>query len=337
MKAAFLYKGRDMRVEETGIPAPAAHEALIRVKMAGICGSDLHRYLGDRPVRYYPMILGHEFFGIVEKTGADVSRFKAGDRVVGNPYFTCNRCEYCLKGLGNLCRSRTNIGIDMPGCFAEYLVMPEYALWAVHPDVPDQEAAMTEPTAVALRAIHMSQNILGKSVAIIGAGTMGQLIGQLAAKSGADVTVVDVVDRKLDVCKRMGVAHAVNSTRTDPIAQVKALTDGEGAHVVIETAGIPKTVEQSVKMARPGGRVVLIGLSTAPASISPIDIARNEIQLMGSVMYIEEFGQAVGLINKRALTFEPMISHILPLDQCGAGFELVAAGREAMKVLIRME
>jgi 2-desacetyl-2-hydroxyethyl bacteriochlorophyllide A dehydrogenase len=225
----------------------------------------------------------------------------------------------------------------MPGCFAEYLVMPEYSLWAIQPDVPDQEAAMVEPTAVALRAINMSQSILGKSVAIIGAGTMGQLIGQLAVKAGADVTVVDVVDKKLEVCVSMGVQHAVNSMQTDPIERVKALTDGQGAHVVIETAGIPKTVEQSVKMARPGGRVVLIGLSTSPAAISPIDIARNEIQLMGSVMYIEEFGQAVSLVNKRALKFEPMISHVLPLDQCGDGFELVAAGKEAMKILIRMK
>ncbi|MCR4443245.1 MAG: alcohol dehydrogenase catalytic domain-containing protein [Peptococcaceae bacterium] len=336
MKAALLYKSRDLRVEKTSPPCISDGEVLIRVKTAGLCGSDLHRYLGDRPVKYYPMILGHEFFGIVEKVGKDVQKFKAGDRVVANPFFTCGSCKFCLSGRRNLCRSRWNIGIDAPGCFAEFVKVPENALWLIPGHVPDQEAVMVEPTAVVLRAIKKSGNLLGKTVAVIGAGTMGQLVSNLAKSAGAEVIVSDVVEKKLEVCRQMGADQVINAVYDEPVAAVKRLTDGSGAEVVIETAGIPKTVEQAVKMAQPGGKVVLLGLATALASISPIDIARNELEVFGAVLYVEEFGEAVKLVSKRSIDFERIISHVLPLDKCREGFELMA-GQQAMKILVSMD
>jgi 2-desacetyl-2-hydroxyethyl bacteriochlorophyllide A dehydrogenase len=334
MKAAFYKKANDIQIENAEIPVPEDNEVLIKVGMAGLCGSDLHRFLGERKVRYTPIILGHEFFGIIDRVGRNVKRFKQGDRVVGNPYFTCGKCEYCISGHRNLCQHRTNIGIDMPGCFAEYIVMPEDSLYCIDTIVPEQEAVMVEPTAVALRAINMAGSLIGKNVVVIGAGTMGQLITQLAVNAGAEVTVTDIVDRKLEVCKKMGASHIINSLENDPIEASRKWTDGQGPGVVIETAGIPITVEQAVKMVQWGGRVIVVGLSTTPAKISPIDIARREIEIIGSVLYVKEFEEAVKLINKRMLNFEPIISHVLPLEKCQEGFGLMAAGKDAMKILL---
>lgn len=336
MKAALLYAGRDLRIECVETAPPAEGEVLIRVKMAGLCGSDLHRYLGDRPVKQYPMILGHEFVGIIEKVGRNVQEFKVGDRVVANPYFTCGKCMFCISGHRNLCRSRFSLGIDVPGCFAEYIKVPEYALCALPDHVPDKDVAMVEPTAVALRAIKKCGPVLGRKVVVIGAGTMGQLISQLANSSGAEVIVSDVVDKKLDVCRQMGAKHVINALQEDPVAAVKKLTGGLGAPVVIETAGLSKTVEQAVDMVQPGGRIVVVGLSTKPAAVRPVDIARNEIEIYGAVLYIEEFGEAVNLVSERMFEYEPIISHVLPLNECRDGFELLA-GQQAMKILITME
>jgi 2-desacetyl-2-hydroxyethyl bacteriochlorophyllide A dehydrogenase len=337
MKAALLYKGRDLRIENADKPCPSDNEVLIRVKIAGLCGSDLHRYLGDRPVKNYPMILGHEFAGVVEKTGKDVQNIKSGDRVVANPFFTCDRCIFCISGHRNICQSRFCLGQHVPGVFAEYVKVPDYGVWAISNHVPDEEAVMVEPTAVVLRAIKKCGSLIGKKVVVLGAGTMGLLITQLAKSSGAEVIVSDVVDRKLDISKKMGADHIINAMHEDPVETVKKLTGGYGAQVVIETAGIPSTVEQAIEMVQPGGKVVLLGLSTKVAGIRPIDVAGKEINICGTVYYNEEFGEAVGLINSKKMDFTNIISHALPLEQCQAGFEMMAGGKEAVKVLLKID
>jgi (R,R)-butanediol dehydrogenase / meso-butanediol dehydrogenase / diacetyl reductase len=336
MKAALFYAGRDLRIENMDTSPLSDDEVLVRVRIAGLCRSDLHRYLGDRPVKHYPMILGHEFVGIIEKIGNNVKKFTVGERVVANPYFTCGTCMFCISGHRNLCRSRFSLGIDVPGCFAEYVKVPEHALWSIPDHVPDKEAAMVEPTAVALRAIKKCGSLLGRKVVVIGAGTMGQLISQLAKSAGAEVIVSDVIDAKLEVCGQMGAKHVINALKEDPVTAVKKLTGGLGAPVVIETAGLSKTVEQAIDMVQPGGRVVVVGLSTKAAAIRPVDIARNEIEIVGAVLYIEEFGEAVDLVSSRMFAYEPIISHMLPLDKCREGFELLA-GQQAMKILITMD
>lgn len=336
MKAALFYEARSIQIEDIVLSDPKENEVLIRIKMAGLCGSDLHRYLGERNVKYKPIVLGHEFVGVVDKVGNNVKNFKPGDKVVGNPFFSCGHCKFCLEGHRNLCQSRSNIGIDSQGCFSEFIIMPETSLWKIEESVNDIDAVMTEPIAIALRAIKMAGSLLGKNVAVIGAGTMGQIIAYLAVKAGATVTTIDVVDKKLDISKQLCVSHTINSMSEDPIEGIKKYTNGLGPDVVIETAGIPITVEQAVKMVRFGGLVIVIGLSTQTARIAPIDIARREITIVGSVMYVEEFEEAVKLINKRILNFDKIISHVLPLEECRNGFELMISGKDAMKVLLNI-
>ena len=337
MRAALYYKARDLRVEEVTKPAAAAGEALIKVIRAGLCGSDQHRYTGEREVSYLPMILGHEYFGCIEDLGEGAEGFNIGDFVVGKPYTPCGKCRLCLTGQSNICRSRVTIGQQRPGCFAQYISVPVSTLYRVDSDVKPNDAVMAEPTGIALRTIQKAGSIIGKRVAIIGAGAMGLLTLKTCVQAGALCYSCDIVPEKLELAKQFGAVHTFNSIETNPVEKMMELTDGFGPDVVIETAGITKTLEQAIEMASYGGRVVSLGLSVNKAMISPILIAQKELTIVGSLYYVEEFGMGVDLINAGKMDFTGLISHVLPLDEIRAGFEMLIEGREAVKILIDME
>ena len=337
MRAALFYQGRDMRIEDVPIPVPAAGEALIKIRMVGLCGSDLHRYTGDRPVSYHPIILGHEYYGEIVEMGEGTEGFKTGDWVVGRPYIPCGKCHLCLTGKSNICRSRVTIGQQRSGCFAEYIAVPVSTLYHIAPGVTPEDAAMAEPTGIVMRTIRKAGNIMGKKVVIIGAGAMGLLTLKMCIQAGALCYSCDVVQQKLDLAMQFGAMGVINSMETDPIAKINELTGGIGPDVVIETAGITKTLEQAIEMAAYGGRVVALGLSTGKAGIPPISIAQKELTIVGSVYYVEEFGVGVDLINAGKMDYSGLISHILPLEQIRDGFEMLIEGKEAVKVLVDME
>ena len=336
MKAALFYQSRDLRVEEIPKPVPVSGEALIKIRMAGLCGSDQHRYTGDRPVAYLPIILGHEFFGRVEELGEGTSGVSVGDLVVGKPFVSCGRCLLCRTGRNNICRSRVTIGQQRSGCFAEYISVPVSTLYSITPGVKPEDAVMAEPTGVVMRTIAKAGNLMGKRVVIIGAGAMGLLTLKMCIQAGALCYSCDVVSRKLDLAKQFGAIDTVHSLETDPVAKVKELTGVRGPDVVIETVGITKTFEQAIDMAGFGGRVVALGLSTGKAGIIPNLIAQKELEIVGSIYYVEEFGTAVDLINAGRMDYSGLISHILPLGRIKEGFEMLIEGKEAVKILIDM-
>ena len=337
MRAALLYKGRDMRVEEVPQPIPEAGEALVKVRMVGLCGSDLHRYTGDRPVAYYPIILGHEYYGEVVGLGEGVTNVKLGEKVVGRPFVSCGHCQDCLTGHSNICKARVTIGQKRPGCFAEYIAVPASTLYHINDDVRPEDAAMCEPTGIVMRTISKAGNLMGKRVAIIGAGAMGLLTLRMCIQAGALCYSCDVVPKKLQIAKEFGAVDIINSAEENPIEKALALTGGRGPDVVIETAGITKTLEQAIEMARFGGRVVALGLATKPAGIVPATIAQKELTIVGSIYYVEDFGQGVDLINAHKMDYSGLISHILPLEKIADGFEMLLDGKEAVKILVDME
>lgn len=335
MKAALLYEPGNIQIKETGIVSPKNNELLIKVKMAGICGSDFHRYTGDRPVRNYPIILGHEFTGVVVKVGEKVKKIKSGDRVVFNPYFPCGKCFFCISGNSNLCFDRISIGIDIPGCFAEYITVPESGAKLVPEHVSDQRAVLTEPLAVALRAIKKAGSLIGKKVAILGAGAIGLLILQLAKRSGAKVLLSDLVEEKLQLASELGADITVNVTQKNLFETIKSWSSGIGADVVIETAGVQKTVEQAINIIRPGGKVIIVGLSTEFAKVSPIHIARKEIKIEGTILYVEEFEEALNLVSDNDIGIERVISHIIDLSKISEALEIIEQNK-GIKILLKM-
>src|SRR6267143_1194818 len=189
MKAAILRGPRDLRVEVSRAPEPGAGEALVRVAVAGLCGTDYSIFSGDRPVTY-PRVLGHEFVGHVEAVGPGVTTPRVGDRVAIEPNYSCGACPLCREGNRNLCLSRTAVGIDVDGCFAELVRVPARCCWPAPAGVPDDELMVTEPLAVVVRAVGRGQVRSGETTAVVGVGTLGLLALQVLRARGARVLAV---------------------------------------------------------------------------------------------------------------------------------------------------
>ena len=333
MKTSRLHGPRDMRLEDVPEPMINQDEVLIRVRAMGVCGSDLHIYTGDRPVPY-PRILGHEFAGDIVQVGANVSNVRIGQRVTAEPNFWCGRCVYCQAGRQNLCINRVGLAVNVDGSQAEYVKVPAQFVWPLPDNMTFVQGAMVEPLMVSLHAIRRSRAQLGDTVTILGCGTIGLMALLCAKAAGCRIFAVDVIPEKLDLARRLGANEVINGLETDPVEAVKRATEGLGSDIVIEAAGFPATVEQSLVMVRQAGRIILIGLSTKPAQLPPIAVARREVEIFGSFIYhAGEFASAIHLIATGQADVLPLVG--LTTDLAGAqdAYEQLLGGK-AVKGII---
>ena len=319
MKAAGLRAPRDLRVEAATDPTPSDGEVLIRVKAAGLCGTDLRIWAGDRQVRY-PLIMGHEFIGDIVAVGSGVGNVKAGDAVAVEPNYSCGACPLCREGNRNLCPSRTAIGIDVDGGFAELARIPARCCWPAPPGLAPEQLLLTEPLAVVVRAAGRGAVRAGETAAVLGAGTLGLLAVQVLKSRGARVLAVSRSDRRLALARELG-ADAVHSLSGGPAAPAARRFSGrEGVDLVVETAGTPEAVEEAVELARPGGRVVLTGLPHEPSRVHFFWVVRRELTLVGSMIYQDEFPEAMRLLRSGAVKVEPLVTHRFGLDAIQEAF-----------------
>ncbi len=319
MKAAVLRAAKDLRVEAATDPTPSAGEALVRVRAAGLCGTDFRIWAGDRQVRY-PLIMGHEFIGEVVAVGAGVGNVKVGDRVAVEPNYSCGVCALCREGNRNLCLSRTAVGIDVDGGFAELARIPARCCWPAPPGLTAEQLLLTEPLAVVVRAVGRGAVRAGETAAVLGAGTLGLLAIQVLKSRGARVLAVSRSDRRLSLARELG-AEAVHSLSAGPGSEAARRFSGrEGVELVVETAGTPEAVEQAIDLARPGGRVVLTGLPHDPSRVHFFWVVRRELTLVGSMIYRDEFPEAMGLLQTGAVKAEPLVTHRFGLDAIREAF-----------------
>jgi len=313
MKAAVLHGPRDLRVESVPNPTPGPGEVLVRVRAAGLCGTDYRIWSGDRQVRY-PLIMGHEFIGEVAAAGEGVTHVGPGTRVAVEPNYSCGACPLCLEGNGNLCARRTAVGIDVPGGFAQLVPVPARCCWPAPPGLPDEELLLTEPLAVVVRAAARGEVKPGSTAAVLGVGTLGLLALQVLRARGARVLAIGRTDRRLDLARQLG-AEAAHSLVAGPGRDAATAFSGqEGADVVIETAGTPEAVAEAIELVRPGGRVVLTGLPHEPSRVHFFWVVRRELTLIGSMIYRDEFPEAMRLLKEGAVRAEPLVTHRFPLD-----------------------
>src|SRR5688572_33171825 len=205
MKAARLHGPRDLRVERSSNPTAAPHEVLVRVGVAGLCGTDHRIWTGDRPVAY-PRVMGHEFVGRVEAVGEGVTRVGVGDRVAVEPNYSCGTCPLCREGNRNLCLARTAVGIDVDGCLAELVRVPQRCCWPAPAGVSDDDLVLTEPLAVVVRAVVRGAVQPDESAAVVGGGTLGLLALPVLRARGARVLVVNRSDRRVSHARAVGAA-----------------------------------------------------------------------------------------------------------------------------------
>jgi L-iditol 2-dehydrogenase len=330
MKAAILHGPRNLRVETSADPAIGADEVLVRMEAAGLCGTDYAIFSGDRAVAY-PRIMGHEFLGRVAATGAGVTRVRTGDRVVAEPNYSCGRCPLCLEGNRNLCLQRTAVGIDVDGGFAELVRLPARCCWRLPAGLADEDALLAEPLAVVVRAVHRGAAGPGEVAAVIGAGTLGLLALQVLRARGARVLVVSRTARRFDLAGALGAeaTHVVGEGALETAA--RRFSGREGVDLVVETAGSADAVAHALSLVRPGGRVVLTGLPHEPTTVHFFTVVRREITIAGSMIYQDEFPEALRLLADGAVRGRPLITHRFGLDRIEEAF---AAHRDPASIKV---
>jgi 2-desacetyl-2-hydroxyethyl bacteriochlorophyllide A dehydrogenase len=331
VKAAILHGPRDLRVESAPVPEPGADEVMVRVGVAGLCGTDYTIWTGERPVRY-PLVPGHEFVGRVEATGARAG-VRVGDRVAVEPNYSCGACPLCREGNRNLCLDRVTVGINVDGGFAEVVRVPARCCWPAPAGVADEDLLLTEPLAVVVRAVARGGVSAGECAAVVGAGSLGLLALQVLRGRGARVLVVSRSARRFALARELGAAATHALADGPPEAAGRAFSGREGVDVVIETAGTAEAVADALALVRPGGRVVLTGLPHEPTPVAFFSIVRREVTLTGSMIYQDEFPEAMRLVAAGTVQTRPLITHRFRLDAIGEAF---AAHRrpESIKVAV---
>jgi len=324
MEALVLHGIGVLRLQQ--IPVPNLSEGAVRVRtgFCGVCGSDIPRIFAKGTYNF-PTVCGHEFAGIVDACGAGVDNFAPGDAVVVLPLLWCGKCTACEQAKYVQCHDYGYLGSRSNGAFAEFVVAPKENLIPIPQGVTLEEAAMTEPAAVALHALRRVQNaLLGKTVAIFGAGPIGLMAAQWAKIMGAlEVLLFDIVAEKLELAKRLGFESVFNSAVEDAVTLVKAQTDGKGAHVCIESAGVPQTYLNALGSVGRGGSVVLLGNPVADVTLPATLISqlmRREVNLLGTwnsdysiAGNDDDWRTVLQAIASGTLTLSPLITHKVPL------------------------
>ena len=347
MKAAILYGRRDIRPGELPDPRPGPGELLVRVAYAGICGTDHHVYLGEFEGRVrFPAVLGHEFCGVVEELaeGAEGAEgFSPGEAVAVDPDLPCGRCAACRDGRGSGCRRLRLIGIDLPGGFAEKVVVPAKKAEKLPERVELRHAALLEIYSVAIHVVRRARIEPGDVVAVLGAGKLGRSVIQVARHAGAkELIVVDVSAARLKRARRLGATRVINARERDPVAELNELTGGEGADRVIEAVGAAERVPgrkhplaQAVEMVRHGGRIIVLGQAAEEPGVPWRTLVWKEAEIVASRVSHNELPRAVAMLSRGMFSPEEVITHELSVSDAARAFEIVERRDEALKVLLK--
>jgi D-arabinose 1-dehydrogenase-like Zn-dependent alcohol dehydrogenase len=351
MKAAVLYEiGKPLCLEELEMPQVGNDEVLIKVAACGVCHTDLTYITKGRPPYELPGIVGHEISGTVEDVGAgQKSNFKSGDRVIVGMRYKCGTCRYCVAGRDNLCRQRplpsplkTTAGRHINrwnvGGFAEYLVVPGYMIFGIPEQVSLQDASVIGcRVTTAYNAVkHGARLEPGESALVVGCGGVGLNTLQFLRCFGAyPIIAVDINDEKLAAAKKFGATHVINASTTDPVKEVKKLTDG-GVDKSFEAIGNPKTADQVVMATAAGGTAVIIGgLGGVPITISDGRFAMNEIKVTGvASRRANDVREVLQMVADNRILVKDLITREYPYDQLNRAFEDLEHGRYLMGITL---
>lgn len=321
MRTAKLVELNKIEVVETPIPEPVAQDDVqVQVKAVGICGTDLHMFREHRADVVLPRVMGHELSGVVTKVGPAVTRVKVGDRVVLDPVFACGTCPTCRKGHPNVCSNVRCYGVQMDGGFQDYIVVGESHLYPFDPSVSFSEAALAEPFSIASNILNRAGLEAGENLLIVGCGTIGLAILQVALSIGAKVMVTDIIPEKLHIARQMG-ADAVVNTKEESLAEAASAFCKDGFDVLVDAVGVTPLFQQLPDYAAPCARIMCIGFDGRPASIPPVVITKKELSVIGSRMNCHRFPVVMEWLNERKIQAEKMVTKTYAIEDIQRAFE----------------
>ncbi len=342
MRAGFIEKPEVAYFKDVEEPILSDPRSVkIQVKATGICGSEVHAFHGKHPFRIPPVVSGHEFSGVVVEIGKDVTYCKVGDRVTAEPHYGCGHCELCLDGKYNICAEKKVLGANgWSGSFGEYVVVPESTVIKIPDNMTFEQGALIEPLAVGMYAVRDNNVGVGKTVLIIGAGTIG-LGAYLCAKyTNPDLIIVaDVVDYNLEIAAKMGCKHCVNTKNEVLDDVVKDLTGGMGVDVTILAFGNGPVVEQAARCTKRGGIISEVALMPNGTAAPYALIQSKGLFVHGSNMYLrKDFEILINAISKGLIDPNPLISKVYPIEKMTEAMEMADKRPEpVIKVMMRFD
>jgi 2-desacetyl-2-hydroxyethyl bacteriochlorophyllide A dehydrogenase len=339
MKAAVLHAPNNLKVEEVATPEINSHEVLVKVKYCGVCGTDYHICNGTFPIGNLPLILGHEYSGVVAKKGEEVKSINIGDSVTADVNMSCEMCDYCRKGYKFFCPELRQKGIHEDGAFAEYIKVTDRYIHKLPKSMPFEAGAFVEPVACVVHS-HERLNIkLGSSVAIIGAGTMGLIHASVARLRGATKIIISEVNQyRLEHAGESGGDYIIDSNKYDLVDEVMKITENKGVDYVIEAAGSLQTYKQALNLMGRGGSLLVYGAypENELVGISPYDIQSKEKTLLGSYAgSYETWNTAAALIASNRIDINKLLSKKISLEEMPEVLE--KADKRHIKVLVSPE
>ena len=316
MKAVKLETPRNIALVELEKPVPGPGEALIRIKTAGICGSDIGAFRGTNSLVSYPRIIGHELAGIIESIPEDNPKgFKVGDKVIVDPYLYCGDCYPCSIGRTNCCTSLKVLGVHVDGGMAEYFCHPANMLVKMPDDMSWTDAAMAEPLTISLHGIHRGGLKAGEYCAIIGAGPIGLLAAMIAQAYDAHAILIDLVQERLDFAKQLGVEYVINSGNEDAEARVREITGDNMAQQVMECSGANAAVLSTLNLVSNAGRITLTGWPKHETPIPTDVITKKEVDIRGARTSAGEFEEAIELIYTRKVDVQKILTKTISMEE----------------------
>jgi|SRR5699024_10136516 len=345
MKAAVWYGKKDVRVEERTLKNLKENELKVKVAWTGICGSDLHEYI-DGPIFIpvdkpdprtkdkAPITLGHEFSGIVEEVGANVSELRKGDRVAVYPMITNGK----KPANEDLYDGFSTIGLTTDGGFADYAIVTEDKLYKLPDSMSLEKGALIEPTAVAVQALKETNLTIGDSVAVFGAGPIGLLTIMAAKAAGAtNIISLDLSASRLEMAKKVGATYAINTAEQDAIKAIKEICP-DGVDIAFEVAGVEITYKQAIKATKIRGMVMIIAIFSQSINWEPMDLTTSAIRVGATLCYEKEtFQQTIQLINEGQIKAETIVTDRIQLnDIVSKGFEVLNNDKNQSKILVEL-
>lgn len=339
MKAAYVVEPRKVEIRVIDVPALKDDEVLIKVKTAGVCGSDLHLFKGTHAFRKPPAILGHEVVGDIIEIGKNVKNFKVRDRVTVEPHLGCGECEFCKQNLVNLCINKKAPGTPgWIGTFAEYFNAPEKAVYKINDNVSYEMGTLIEPLAVAVHAIDRITVAEKDTLVILGSGTIGLLALVAAREAGyKNIICTDLQEFNLEMALKQGAKLALNPLKEDVVARVKEFTGGRGADVALIAADAKVVVDQASAMVRKRGEVGIIAMITEKIPVYTYSFIFNEQTLFGAMTYeTKDFVKATEMINNN-LDLSDFITQKFPLEESQRALDILDEKKEnVVKVIVEI-
>jgi L-gulonate 5-dehydrogenase len=324
MLSVVVERPRQVALVERSLPEPGAGELRVRVRYAGICGSDVHILHGDNPFVVYPRVIGHEFVGTVDSVGADIALGRIGERVAVDPVIGCGRCYPCSLGRSNVCRDLQVLGVHRDGGFSQWQCVPARNAHPVPATLSEEATATIEPFAIAANVTSRTGVLPGDVALVYGAGPIGLCVLQvLKGVYGVRVLVTDRIPERLALARLCGADEVIDGARETLPDALPRLGVAGGPSLVIDAVCHPSILEEAIRIASPAGRIGLLSFSSAPSAISQQEVTRKELSLHASRLNSAMFPRVIEWMSRGLLQPERLITHRLDFREVERAFELL--------------